>query len=49
MEEEGHGPRNAGSSRSWERPGNDHLLGAPKGTQSGQHTDFSPVRHVSAF
>lgn len=49
MEEEDQQPRNAGSSRRWERQGNDYLLEPSKGTQSGRHLDFGPVRHVSVF
>lgn len=49
LEEEGHGPRNANISKSWERQGDDYPLEPPKGTQSGQRLDFSPVRHVLAF
>lgn len=40
MEEEDQQPRNAGSSRSWERQGNDYLLEPSKGTRSGRHLDF---------
>ena len=49
MEEEDHGPKNTGSSRSWEKQGNHHLLEVPKGLQSIQHIDFRPMRHVLAF